>query len=65
MARTDIKAVPIIFDSMDINVTRLEAGPGSRKGRANYDREFRRQLSAAACEPDAVMKAQVLHTCFV
>ncbi|MBV8081665.1 MAG: transposase [Paraburkholderia sp.] len=38
---------------MDITVTELEAKPGSRKGRPNYDREFRRRLAAAACEPGA------------
>ncbi|MGF6507722.1 IS66-like element accessory protein TnpA [Paraburkholderia sp. 32] len=45
--------VPIIFDLMDITVTESEAKPGSRKGRPNYDREFRRRLAAAACEPGA------------
>ena len=45
--------VPIIFDLMDITVTEPEARPGSRKGRPNYDREFRRRLAAAACEPGA------------
>lgn len=45
--------VPIIFDLMDITVTVPEARPGSRKGRPNYDREFRRRLAAAACEPGA------------
>ena len=34
-------------------MTELEAKPGSRKGRPNYDREFRRRLAAAACEPGA------------
>jgi transposase len=43
--------VPIIFDLMDITVTESESKPGSRKGRPNYDREFRRRLVAAACEP--------------
>ena len=38
---------------MDITVTESEAKPGSRKGRPNYDREFRRRLAAAACEPGA------------
>lgn len=38
---------------MDTTVTELEAKPGSRKGRPNYDREFRRRLAAAACEPGA------------
>lgn len=38
---------------MDITVTELEARPGSRKGRPNYDHEFRRRLAAAACEPGA------------
>ncbi len=38
---------------MDITVTQPEARPGSRKGRPNYDREFRRRLAAAACEPGA------------
>jgi transposase len=38
---------------MDITVTELEAKPGSRKGRPNYDREFRRRLAAAACKPGA------------
>jgi transposase len=38
---------------MDITVTEPEARPGSRKGRPNYDREFRRRLAAAACEPGA------------
>ncbi|MGF6372403.1 IS66-like element accessory protein TnpA [Paraburkholderia sp. 32] len=52
-ARSDIKVVPIIFDLMDITVTESEAKPGSRKGRLNYDREFRRRLAAAACEPGA------------
>lgn len=45
--------VPIIFDLTDTTVTELEAKPGSRKGRPNYDREFRRRLAAAACEPGA------------
>ncbi|MBC8742988.1 transposase [Paraburkholderia sp. UCT31] len=45
--------VPIIFDLMDITVTEPKARPGSRKGRPNYDREFRRRLAAAACEPGA------------
>ncbi|WP_244144833.1 IS66-like element accessory protein TnpA [Paraburkholderia tuberum] len=45
--------VPIIFDLMDITVTESEAKSGSRKGRPNYDREFRRRLAAAACEPGA------------
>lgn len=45
--------VPIIFDLMDITVTETEVKPGSRKGRPNYDREFRRRLAAAACEPGA------------
>ena len=45
--------VPIIFDLMDITVTESEAKPGSRKGRPNYDREFRRRLAGAACEPGA------------
>lgn len=45
--------VSIIFDLMDITVTEPEARPGSRKGRPNYDREFRRRLAAAACEPGA------------
>jgi transposase len=53
MARADIKVVPIIFDLMDITVTESEVKPGSRKGRPNYDREFRRRLAAAACEPGA------------
>ncbi len=43
--------MPIIFDLMDITVTEPEGKPGSRKGRPNYDREFRRRLAAAACEP--------------
>ncbi len=34
-------------------MTEPEAKPGSRKGRPNYDREFRRRLAAAACEPGA------------
>lgn len=34
-------------------MTEPEARPGSRKGRPNYDREFRRRLAAAACEPGA------------
>ncbi|SDQ60868.1 transposase [Paraburkholderia tuberum] len=38
---------------MDITVTESEAKSGSRKGRPNYDREFRRRLAAAACEPGA------------
>ncbi|TAM48966.1 MAG: transposase [Paraburkholderia sp.] len=38
---------------MDTTVTQPEAKPGSRKGRPNYDREFRRRLAAAACEPGA------------
>jgi transposase len=38
---------------MDIIVTESEVKPGSRKGRPNYDREFRRRLAAAACEPGA------------
>ncbi|WP_322075634.1 IS66-like element accessory protein TnpA [Burkholderia cenocepacia] len=41
----------IIFDLMDITVTESEARLGSRKGRPNHDPEFRRRLSAAACEP--------------
>ena len=45
--------VSIIFDLMDITVTETEVKPGSRKGRPNYDREFRRRLAAAACEPGA------------
>jgi transposase len=45
--------VPIIFDLMDITVTESEGKAGSRKGRPNYDREFRRRLAAAACEPGA------------
>ncbi|MGP8431802.1 IS66-like element accessory protein TnpA [Paraburkholderia fungorum] len=45
--------VSIIFDLMDITVTELQAKLGSRKGRPNYDREFRRRLAAAACEPGA------------
>ncbi|WP_338925278.1 transposase [Mycetohabitans endofungorum] len=32
-------------------VTKSEAKPGSRKGRPNYNPEFRRRLAAAACEP--------------
>ena len=50
--------VPIIFDLMDITVTEPEARPGSRKGRPNYDREFRRRLAAAACEPGASVAKQ-------
>ncbi|WP_244168783.1 IS66-like element accessory protein TnpA [Paraburkholderia tuberum] len=34
-------------------MTESEAKSGSRKGRPNYDREFRRRLAAAACEPGA------------
>ncbi|UEP24714.1 transposase [Burkholderia ambifaria] len=45
--------VPIIFDLMGITMTELGAKLGSRKGRPNCDREFRRRLAAAACEPGA------------
>ena len=41
----------MIFDLMDITATEPQTKPGSRKGRPNYDREFRRRLAAAACEP--------------